>query len=36
LSAQIFDSLYHEIFNEAPSAASPVYAALKTWLDARF
>lgn len=36
LSAQIFDSLYHEIFNEAPSAAAPVYAALKTWLDARF
>ena len=36
LSAQVFESLHHEIFNEAPSAAAPVYAALKTWLDARF
>ena len=36
LSAQVFDSLYHEIFNEASTAAAPVYAALKTWLDARF
>jgi alpha-beta hydrolase superfamily lysophospholipase len=36
LSAQVFESLYHEIFNEALSAAAPVYAALKTWLDARF
>jgi alpha-beta hydrolase superfamily lysophospholipase len=36
LSAQVFDALYHEIFNEVPSAAAPVYAALKTWLDARF
>ena len=36
LSAQVFESLYHEIFNEAPTAAAPVLAALKTWLDARF
>ena len=36
LSVQAFESLYHEIFNEAPIAAAPVYAALKTWLDARF
>ena len=36
LSAQVFESLYHEIFNEASTAAAPVYAALKTWLDARF
>ena len=36
LSAQVFESLYHEIFNEAPNAAAPVLAALKTWLDARF
>jgi alpha-beta hydrolase superfamily lysophospholipase len=36
LSAQVFESLYHEIFNEAPSAAAHVYATLKTWLDARF
>ena len=36
LSAQEFESLYHEIFNEAPSGATAVRAALKTWLDARF
>jgi len=36
LSAQVFESLYHEIFNEAPSGAAVVYAALKTWLDAHF
>jgi alpha-beta hydrolase superfamily lysophospholipase len=36
LSAQVFESLYHEIFNEAPSGAAAVRAALKTWLDARF
>jgi alpha-beta hydrolase superfamily lysophospholipase len=36
LSAQVFESLFHEIFNEAPNAAAPVLAALKTWLDARF
>jgi alpha-beta hydrolase superfamily lysophospholipase len=36
LSAQVFESLYHEIFNEASTAAAPVYAALKTWLDAHF
>jgi alpha-beta hydrolase superfamily lysophospholipase len=36
LSAQAFELLYHEIFNEAPSAAAAVRAALKTWLDARF
>ena len=36
LSAQVFESLYHEIFNEASTAAAPVLAALKTWRDARF
>ena len=36
LSAQVFESLYHEIFNEAPTAAAAVRAALKTWLDERF
>lgn len=36
LSAQVFESLYHEIFNEAPAAAAAVRAALKAWLDARF
>ena len=29
-----FDELYHEIFNEAD--ATPVFAALKRWLDARY
>ena len=29
-----FDGLYHEIFNEPD--AQPVFACLKTWLDARF
>jgi alpha-beta hydrolase superfamily lysophospholipase len=36
LSAQAFESHYHEIFNEAPTGAAAVRAALKTWLDARF
>jgi alpha-beta hydrolase superfamily lysophospholipase len=36
LSTQVFESLYHEIFNEAPSDAAAVRAALKIWLDARF
>jgi alpha-beta hydrolase superfamily lysophospholipase len=36
LSAQVFESLHHEIFNEAPSGAAAVRTALKTWLDARF
>jgi alpha-beta hydrolase superfamily lysophospholipase len=36
LSAQEFESHYHEIFNEAPTAAAAVRTALKTWLDARF
>ena len=32
--AQCFEDLYHEILNETDP--EPVYAALKTWLDARF
>ena len=36
LSVQGFESLYHEIFNEAPAGAAAVRAALKAWLDARF
>ena len=36
LSVQGFESLYHEIFNEAPAGAVAVRAALKAWLDARF
>ena len=36
LSAQAFESLYHEIFNEAPTGVAAVRAALKAWLDARF
>lgn len=34
LRARCFDTLYHEIFNELES--EPVFAELKTWLDARF
>jgi alpha-beta hydrolase superfamily lysophospholipase len=34
VTAQCFDTLYHEIFNERPS--EPVFMALKRWLDAQF
>jgi alpha-beta hydrolase superfamily lysophospholipase len=34
VTAQCFDTLYHEIFNEQDAA--PVFAALKQWLDQRF
>ncbi len=34
VTSQCFESLYHEIFNEA--RAEPVFEALKTWLHARF
>jgi alpha-beta hydrolase superfamily lysophospholipase len=34
VTARCFDDLYHEIFNEAD--ASPVFACLKQWLDARY
>ena len=34
VSAQRFDDLYHEIFNERKAA--PVFAELKKWLDYRF
>lgn len=34
VTAQCFDTLYHEIFNELQSG--PVFVALKHWLDARF
>ncbi len=34
LRARCFDTLYHEIFNELE--AEPVFAELKSWLDARF
>ena len=36
LSSQCFESLYHEIFNEAEPGRSQVLAALRAWLDARF
>jgi len=35
LSSQCFESLYHEIFNEAEPGRSQVLAALRAWLDAR-
>lgn len=34
VTARCFDTLYHEIFNELES--EPVFAELKSWLDARF
>ena len=34
VSAACFERLYHEIFNEAETV--PVFATLKTWLDAKF
>ena len=34
VTAQCFDGLYHELFNEVDAA--PVFATLKAWLDARF
>lgn len=34
VTARCFDGLYHELFNERD--AGPVFALLKTWLDARF
>ncbi len=34
VTTQCFENLYHEIFNEQD--ATPVFAALKTWLDRRF
>ncbi len=36
VTATCFESLYHEIFNETPAEAAPVYTALQRWLDARF
>jgi alpha-beta hydrolase superfamily lysophospholipase len=34
VTSRCFDELYHEIFNEAD--ATPVFAALRHWLDARY
>ena len=36
LSSQCFESLYHEILNEAEPGRSQVLAALRAWLDARY
>ena len=36
LSSQCFESLYHEIFNEAEPGRSQVLAALRAWLDTRY
>lgn len=35
VQSQCFDGLYHEIFNESPELALPVFAALQAWLAAR-
>jgi alpha-beta hydrolase superfamily lysophospholipase len=34
LQAQEFPGLYHEIFNETPELAAPVWASLNDWLRA--
>jgi alpha-beta hydrolase superfamily lysophospholipase len=36
VTARCFDDLFHEIFNEEPARAEPVFALLKSWLDDRF
>ena len=36
LSSQCFESLYHEIFNEAEPGRSQVLAVIRGWLDRRF
>ena len=36
VTSHCFESLYHEIFNEAEPARGQVLAHLKAWLDARF
>lgn len=36
VQAQEFADLYHEIFNETPQLAAPVYASLQAWLAQRF
>jgi len=30
--SQCFDGLYHELFNESPELAAPVFALLRQWL----
>ena len=36
VTTHCFETLYHEIFNEAEPARQQVLAHLKSWLDARF
>jgi len=36
VTSRCFGSLYHEIFNEAAPDNEPVFAQLRSWLDARF
>lgn len=36
VSSRCFESLYHEIFNEAAEGREAVFAELKRWLDQRF
>lgn len=36
VTTRCFPALYHEIFNEPPEQAQPVFGLLKGWLDARF
>jgi alpha-beta hydrolase superfamily lysophospholipase len=36
VQSQCFETAYHEIFNESPELAAPVFARLEQWLDQRF
>jgi len=36
VEATRFDGLYHEILNETPTLAAPVFARIEQWLDTRF
>jgi alpha-beta hydrolase superfamily lysophospholipase len=32
VQSQCFESLFHELFNESPDLAAPVFALLRQWL----
>ena len=36
VQAQCFEAAYHEIFNESPELAAPVFARLEQWLEQQF
>ncbi|MDD0839482.1 lysophospholipase [Curvibacter sp. HBC61] len=36
VESQAFEALYHELFNESPELAAPVFERLREWLDKHF